>query len=125
MRPSAAVQRRNRTSSRWCPYRHTQGCQWPPTAPRGRGASPTRPIHRPALPRQERGRTRKRPCPSPGGSHRRRSARQHFTVAKPPTEDRKTVVSGKFVSVRLVLGGRRIFKKQIYSTFFFLSFSFF
>src|SRR3546814_17381062 len=41
-----------------------------------------------------------------------KSARAALTAGAPALRDRKSVVSGKSVSVRVDLGGRRIIKKQ-------------
>src|SRR3546814_11796899 len=69
-------------------------------------------------------RTRARPCCLPPFAERRcRSIRCHSPAAAcrrtaspsssaPRPTDRKSVVSGKSVSVRVVLGGRRIIKKK-------------
>src|SRR3546814_13249031 len=54
---------------------------------------------------------RRRLHPAAERSHRGLSAR-HLQL---PVEDRKSVVSGKSVSVRVDLGGRRIIKKTNYS----------
>src|SRR3546814_11633086 len=48
------------------------------------------------------------------GQRREDQARRDCVATDIVTADRKSVVEGKSVSVRVVLGGRRIIKKKIY-----------
>src|SRR3546814_13294488 len=62
----------------------------------------------------------------PKSPTRRRSIRATASSARTRTSDRKSVVLGKSVSVRVDLGGRRIIKKNtFYNTFSFYLYSFF
>src|SRR3546814_12180686 len=86
-----------------CPPRRRDRCsaRRGALAPRRRGTPPPRgdPAAS-AAPRARAGRGRSRPRP------------RGWTAGPPARRDRKSVVQGKSVSVRLDLGGRRIIKKK-------------
>src|SRR3546814_13199070 len=74
-----------------------------------------------ALPISARWRSKSRPAttwPAPSKASRRQfirimvCLRPAATVSRRPHSDRKSVVEGKSVSVRVVLGGRRIIQKK-------------
>src|SRR3546814_14663229 len=52
------------------------------------------------------------PCPHPPGNEERQARRPRTPDASRPRGDRKSVVSGQSVSVRVDPGGRRIIKKK-------------
>src|SRR3546814_16825128 len=75
-----------------------------PRADRGRRTAAGRPAARPAAPRP--------PCPSVRAAAAGLPPEGYGRRPASPAGDRKSVVEGKSVSVRVDLGGRRIIKKK-------------